>query len=120
MGWAVQDGMQMTASSQPAVTNVVLTLYVHENNPGGPLISGVRIAARDGAGKNFIQTTDAGGCVTISGKPGNWGLAAMKDGYQPNSWTQTISATCRRDAFLQKSPAPPPVCLTSQRRLPHP
>ncbi len=107
VGWAVQDGLQVTASSRPAGTNVTLILYVHENGVGGPLIPGVRVAGRDGAGNFFNESTNANGCVSIAGKPGNWTFAATKGAYQPNSWSQPISSTCRRDAFIQKLVAPP-------------
>ncbi len=108
-GWAVQDGFQAAAPSQPVVANVALTLYVYEGSVGGPLLVGARVSGQDGGGSNFDQTTNPSGCVTIYGRPGTWRFTAARDSYQPNSWSQDISATCTRYAFLsKKSPTPPP------------
>jgi hypothetical protein len=83
-------------------------LYVHEGSTSGPVIAGARVVGKDGANSSFDQTTNASGCVTITGKPGTWGFTATKDSYQPNSWTQDISSTCTKQAFLPKpSPTPP-------------
>jgi uncharacterized protein YraI len=115
-GWAIQDGLQVTASSQPTVANIALTLYVYEGRVGGPLIVGARVSGQDGGGSNFDQTTNPSGYVTIYGRPGTWRFTAAKDSYQPNSWSQDISSTCTRYAFLQKLPTPPP----NYPRRPHP
>ncbi len=117
-GWAIQDGLQATASSQPAVASVALTLYVYEGKVGGPLIVGVRVNGQDGGGSSFDQTTNASGYLTIYGRPGTWRFTAAKDSYQPNSWSQDISSTCTRYAFLQKLPTPPPICPIRPRPLP--
>ncbi len=111
MGWLVQDGLQVTTSSQAAVANIALTLYVYEGNVGGPLILGAKVSGEDGAGSNFDQTTNASGYVTIFGRPGTWKFTAAKDSYQPNAWSQDIASTCTRYAYLQKSSTP---------RLPNP
>jgi uncharacterized protein YraI len=108
-GWAVQDGLQTTTPSQPAVARVALTLYVYEGSVGGPLILGARVSGQDGGGSNFDQTTNASGYVTIYGRPGTWRFTAAKDSYQANSWSQDIASTCTRYAFLQKPPTPPPI-----------
>jgi hypothetical protein len=107
-GWAVQDGLQATTPSQPAVANIALTLYVYEGRIGGPVIAGARVSGQDGGGSSFDQTTNASGYVTIYGRQGRWKFTAAKDPYQPNSWSQDISSTCTRYAFLQKLPTPPP------------
>ena len=106
-GWAVQDGLQATASSQPAVARVALTLYVYEGSVSGPLILGARVTGQDGGGSNFDQTTNMSGYMTIYGTPGTWRFTAAKDSYHLNSWSQDISSTGTRYAFLQKLPTPP-------------
>jgi hypothetical protein len=80
---------------------VTLTLYVHEGNPSGPLLSGVRVTGNDAAGKSFDKTTD-GGYVAITGAPGTWSFTVSKEGYGPKSWSQPITATDRKDAFIFK------------------
>ncbi len=102
-GWAVQDGLQATT---PTVASVTLTLYVHEGSANGPVIPGVRVTGQDGAGNSFNEITDTDGFVYIVGKPGTWRFAAAKTTYQSNSWSQEITARCRRDAFLQPAPNP--------------
>ncbi len=101
-GWAVQEGFQVAAPSQPPVARVALTLYVYEGSVTGPLIPGARVTGQDGGGSNFDQTTNSSGYVTVFGLPGTWRFVAAKDSYQPNSWSQDISSTCTRYAFLQK------------------
>lgn len=119
-GWSVQDGLQAAASSQPIVPKIALTLYVYEGRVGGPLIVGARVSGQDGGGSNFDQTTNASGYVTIFGRPGTWKFTAIRDSYQPNSWSQDIVSTCTRYAFLQKlcphppdAPAPTPPSATN-------
>ncbi|MBL7188704.1 MAG: hypothetical protein ISS70_20455 [Phycisphaerae bacterium] len=116
MGWAVQDGLQATASSQPPVARVALTLYVYEGSVSGPLILGARVTGQDGGGSNFDQTTNISGYMTIYGTPGTWRFTATKDSYHPNSWSQGISSTGTRYAFLQKLPTPPqsPILIKGQ------
>lgn|GEM_PF-3477926 len=106
-GWVVQDGLQATAPLQPPVSRVALTLYVYEGSVTGPLILGARVTGQDGGGSNFDQTTNTSGYVTIYGRPGTWTFTAAKDSYQPNLWSQSISSTCTRYAFLQKLPTAP-------------
>jgi outer membrane protein assembly factor BamB len=83
------------------VANVTLTLYVHENSASGPVIAGVRVTGEDGAGNSFDQTTNASGYVTITGAPGTWSFTASKTGYQTNSWSQSITTTGEKHAYLQ-------------------
>jgi hypothetical protein len=40
--------------------------------------------------------------VTITGTPGSWQFTASKSGYQSSTWTQSITTTCERHAFLEK------------------
>jgi len=123
MGWAVQEGLQAAARSQPPVARVALTLYVYAGSVGGALIPAARVTGQDGGGKSFDQTTSTAGYVTIYGTPGTWRFTATKDAYQVNSWSQDISSTCTRYAFLQRLPTPPS-CLNRRRpasqRLPLP
>jgi hypothetical protein len=84
------------------VTNVTLTLYVHENSASGPVISGATVTGQDGTGNAFSQTTNSNGYVTITGTPGTWSFTASKSGYDTNSWSQTITATDTKHAYLTK------------------
>jgi len=83
---------------------VTLTLYVHEGSVSGPLLSGVLVTGSDGAGVPFNKTTD-GGYVVITGAPSgsSWAFAASKSGYVATSWSQSITTTCERHAYLQKA-----------------
>jgi len=84
------------------VTNVTLTLYVHEGSASGPIIVGAQITGQDGAGNSFSQTTNSNGYVTITGVPGTWSFTASKSGYDTNSWSQSIPTTCENHAYLIK------------------
>jgi hypothetical protein len=81
---------------------VTLTLYVHENSASGPIIVGALVTGYDGAGNAFSGITNSYGYVTISGVPGTWSFIASKSGYWANSWSQSITSTCVKHAYLVK------------------
>jgi hypothetical protein len=83
------------------MTNVTLTLYVHEGSASGPLLSGARVTGQDGGGISFDKTTGSSGYVTITGTPGTWQFTVSNSGYQTNSWSQSIATTCEKHAYLQ-------------------
>jgi hypothetical protein len=84
-------------------SGVTLTLYVHEGSATGPLLSGARVTGTDGAGVSFDQTTGTDGYVTITGAPGTWSFTASKSGYDTTSWSQSITSSGTRHAFLIRS-----------------
>jgi len=88
---------------------VTLTLYVHEGSASGPIIVGAQVTGQDGAGNSFSQTTNSNGYVTINGVPGTWSFTASKTGYNTNSWSQDITSTCTKHAYLVKQTEPIPV-----------
>jgi len=119
--WTVtlKDSTGATASKQFTVTykpNVLLTLYVHEGSVSGPLLSGVRVTGYDGAGKPFDKTTD-GGYVVITGSPGMWNFTASKSGYKTNSWSQSITTTCEKPAYLEKEATSAPSPSTREEYI---
>ena len=83
-------------------SNVTLTLYFHNGDLNGPVIQGVEVTGQDGSGSNFQLTTDSRGSVKITGDPGTWSFSASADGYVTKPWTQDITVTCTKNAFLQK------------------
>jgi hypothetical protein len=91
------------ASSQPTKQSITLTLYVHEGDAKGPIISGAQVTGQDGSSNRFEQITDSNGYVTITGDPGTWSFKASAGGYATNSWDQEITETCTKHAFLQKA-----------------
>ncbi|OHB73403.1 MAG: hypothetical protein A2Z25_01330 [Planctomycetes bacterium RBG_16_55_9] len=97
-----------TAAPKSAPTpEVTLTLYIHEGSVNGPIIAGARVNGRDSKGKSFDKATSSAGYVTIAGAPGSWPFTVSKDGYQTNSWSQDITSSVRRDAYLTKVPEKP-------------
>jgi len=110
--WTVtlRDNTGKTASRSFTVTynpkeqpaNVTLTLYVHEGSETGPVISGARVQGHDAGGNSFDKTTTSSGYVTITGAPGTWSFTVSKSGYVTNSWSQAITATCTKRAYLQR------------------
>jgi len=89
----------------PVQTQVQLTLCVHETNPSGPVLPGVKITGYDGAGTYFEKVTDSMGTVIISGSPGDWSYSGSKDGYISSSWGNNAYTTRRDDRYLQKTVA---------------
>ena len=86
---------------QPVITAVTLTLYVHDGSASGPVIAGALVTGQDGAGNTFSQTSNPAGYVTIAGQPGTWNFNVSKSGYQTNAWSQVITTTETRHAYLQ-------------------
>jgi hypothetical protein len=82
-----------------------LTLYVHDGSESGPIISSAQVTGQDGAGNSFLQTTNSNGYVTIKGDAGTWSFTASAEGYDANSWSQPITETCVKHAFLRLSPS---------------
>ena len=54
----ILSGMALPASSQEQIS---LTVYVHENDLNGALLSGVKITGQDAEGNEFIGVTDSSG-----------------------------------------------------------
>jgi hypothetical protein len=85
-----------------ATPQVTLTLYVHDGSASGPIIRGAQVTGNDESGNSFEQTTDNNGYVTITGYPGTWHFSVSANGYETRSWSQAISETDTKDAYLQK------------------
>ena len=84
---ATGDGsvyLQKTATT-PSVDNVSLTIYVHEGDLNGTMLSGVQLVGLDATGDIFQGLTDSNGLVVVSGQPGTWQFNFTKDGYKPLS-----------------------------------
>ncbi len=81
---------------------ITLTLYVHEGSASGPVIPGALITGNDGSGNSFQQATDNSGYIIIKGDPGTWSFSVSADGHETNSWSQEITETDTKDAFLQE------------------
>jgi len=80
--------------------DVTLTLYVHDGSADGPVLADAEVTGQDASGGSFSQKTDANGLVVITGSPGSWQFTATKPGYAVNSWSQEITLTCTKNAFL--------------------
>jgi len=89
--------------SKTSVSPVTLTLFVHEGSETGPVLQGVLVTGTDGSGNTFSGTTDSSGLVVIDGASGTWSFTASKSGYNSVSWSNTITSSQRRDAYLQKN-----------------
>ncbi len=98
-GWSAVSN---TLYFQTAAADVTLTLYVHEDSVSGPVISGVQVTGQDATSTSFDQTTNASGYVTITGTPGTWSFTVSKSGYNSNSWSQSITSTATKHAYLVK------------------
>lgn len=86
----------------PIPPKVTLRLQVRKESVNGPIISGAQVLAQDGIGNMFDETTDRGGTVTLIGDPGIWSFTASAGGFKTNSWSQEITNTCTKLAFLER------------------
>jgi len=103
-------------TATPSVTTVTLTLYIHQSNINGPIISGAQVTGQDGAGVSFSQLTNSNGCVTISGAPGAWSFTALKTGYDTKYWSQEITSICTKHAYLSTGEFPHCIMTLEQCR----
>ena len=103
----VRPGYYMFYRERIANEKVTLTLNFHNGSAEGPILSGVKVSGQDSSGNAFSQTTNANGFVVITGLPGSWQFAATKLGYDDNSWSQEITETGIKHAYLfaEKVPA---------------
>ncbi len=91
--------MALTAYSQD---EAALTIYVHESNLNGTMLSGVQITGEDEAGNEFTGITDDDGVVVVYGQPGTWQFTFYKEGYQPLDLSYDVAETDEAAAYLLK------------------
>ena len=84
---------------------VAWTVYVHEGDLNGTMLSDVQVTGQDGADNNFQGFTDSNGAVIISGQPGSWHFSFSKEGYEPLSLNYSIDETGEGAVYLQKTVA---------------
>jgi cell wall-associated NlpC family hydrolase/ribosomal protein L11 len=92
----------ITAVFTQKETDITLTLYIHENSATGPVIVDAQVSGYDADGDYFNQATNSSGYVTITGTPGTWSFTVSKSGYDTNSWSQDITSTTTKHAYLIK------------------
>jgi GH25 family lysozyme M1 (1,4-beta-N-acetylmuramidase) len=103
----------LTLTVNNSVSTAILTLYVHIGSSSGPILSGAVVTGNDAAGQTFNQTTGSSGYVTITGTPGTWQFSVSANGYAVNSWSQSITSTGQKDAFLTATTAAPAISTSS-------
>jgi hypothetical protein len=82
---------------------VTQTVYVHEGDLNGTMLSDVQVTGQDAVGNSFEGITDSNGVVAISGQPGIWQFAFMKDGYNPLELNYNVTETDYGNVYLQKA-----------------
>jgi len=94
--------LQKTATT-PSVDNVAMTVYVHEGDLNGTMLSGVQMVGKDAAGNIFQGLTDSNGLVVASGKPGTWQFNFTKEGYEPLSLRYEVTQTDEGAVYLESA-----------------
>jgi|WetSurMetagenome_2_1015567.scaffolds.fasta_scaffold76884_1 hypothetical protein len=97
LGPQTQDQVSQTQDQ------VSQTVYVHEGDLNGTMLSDVQVAGQDAAGNSFEGITDLNGVVVISGQPGTWQFVFMKDGYNPLELNYDVTETGEGAVYLQKA-----------------
>jgi hypothetical protein len=93
-------GLALTASSQE---QVALTIYVHEGDLNGTMLSDVQVAGEDAVGNEFSSVTDSSGAAIVYGQPGTWQFAFSKDGYESLDLSYDVDETEATAAYLEKT-----------------
>lgn len=86
-----------------AASEVTLSVYVHDGDINGTLLSGVQITGTDASGNAFEGTTNSGGIAEISGEQGTWTFTFEKDGYDPLYLKYDATTSEDTAAYLVKS-----------------
>ncbi len=100
------------ALAASAQDEIALSIYVHEGNLNGTMLSDVRITGQDAEGNSLTSTTDADGVAVIKGSPGTWQLDFEKSNYQPLELSYDALQTEEVAAYLKKTVSSQPITLT--------
>ncbi len=95
--------LKETSSQDSSRDEVALTVYVHEGNLNGTLLSGVQVVGEDAAGNEFTEVTDSDGAVVVYGVPGTWQFAFYKEGYEPLDLSYDVAETEAAATYLLKA-----------------
>ena len=79
------------------------TVYVYEGDFNGTMLSDAQVTGQDASGNSFEGITDSNGAVVISGQPGTWHFAFMKDGYKPLELNYDVTENGEGAVYLQKA-----------------
>jgi len=79
------------------------TVYVHEGDLNGTLLSGVQVAGQDAAGNNFEGMTDSNGVAVVGGQPGAWKFIFIKEGYETLDLSYDVPDTGVGAVYLVRS-----------------
>jgi hypothetical protein len=99
----------LAASAQEVIA---LSIYVHEGNLNGTMLSDVRVTGQDAEGNSLTATTDANGIAVIKGVPGIWQLDFEKSNYQLLELSYDALQTEEVAAYLEKTVSSQPITLT--------
>lgn len=91
------SALMSTAFSQEQVD---WTIYVHEGDLNGTLLSDVQVTGQDAQGNSFQATTDSTGAATVSGQPGTWEFTFAKDGYETQDLSYDVAETGEGTVYL--------------------
>ncbi len=95
-----------------AQEQIALSIYVHEGNINGTMLSGVQITGQDTKGGSLEATTDESGIAILKGLPGSWQLAFQKSGYQTLELTYDALQTEEVAAYLERRASSDPITVT--------
>ncbi|MCX6677858.1 MAG: hypothetical protein NTU95_07945 [Methanothrix sp.] len=101
--------MALTASAQE---QIALSIYVHEGNLNGTMLSGVQVTGQDAKRGSLTATTDANGVAVVKGAPGTWQLTLEKANYQSIELPYDAVQTEEVAAYLEKTISSDPITLT--------
>ncbi len=99
----------LTASAQE---EIALSIYVHEGNLNGTMLSNVQVTGQDEKGNALTATTDGDGIAVVKGMPGTWKLDFEKSDYQPIELSYDALQTEEVAAYLEKTVSSQPITLT--------
>lgn len=93
----------LSASSQ---NQVAQTVYVHDDDLNGTLLSDVQVIGEDTAGNSFEGIADENGAVVIYGQPGTWQFTFMKEGYDTLNLNYDVIQTGEGAVYLNRAAQP--------------
>lgn len=98
-----QEAAAYLTKAAQSDNQVALTVYVHEGDLNGTLLSGVKVIGQDAGGNSFSEITNSKGMAVINGQPGTWQFTFAKNGYGTLNLKYKVNETDEAAAYLEKN-----------------
>ena len=100
------EGAVYLKKASQSQNQVSQTVYVHDGDLNGTLLSDVQVSGQDASGNSFGGMTDSNGFAVVSGEPGTWQFLFAKEGYETLDLSYDVTETGVGAVYLVRSIQP--------------